>query len=102
VPGGLGAGFSPWVVCKGKWGWSVLRFDNEKVCMNGVVHQTRTDAAAALVRYEQLRQGEMFDLARRSGSVDHCPYCDGAGRLPDRTGGGHHRCRHCRGTGVTS
>lgn len=28
-----------------------------------------------------------------------CPECHGEGRLPDRTGGGHHRCRNCRGTG---
>jgi len=28
-----------------------------------------------------------------------CPECAGDGRLPDKTGGGHHRCRECDGTG---
>ena len=28
-----------------------------------------------------------------------CPECAGYGRLPDKTGGGHHRCRECDGTG---
>lgn len=28
-----------------------------------------------------------------------CPDCQGDGRLPDKTGGGHHRCKKCEGTG---
>lgn len=28
-----------------------------------------------------------------------CPDCMGEGRLPDKTGGGHHRCKKCEGTG---
>ena len=28
-----------------------------------------------------------------------CPECAGDGRLPDKTGGGRHRCRECDGTG---
>jgi hypothetical protein len=28
-----------------------------------------------------------------------CADCDGDGRLPDKTGGGHHRCKACGGTG---
>lgn len=30
-----------------------------------------------------------------------CPACDGDGRIPDKTGGGHHgTCQTCHGTGV--
>ena len=29
-----------------------------------------------------------------------CPECAGDGRLPDKTGGGHHRCRECAGKGT--
>lgn len=28
-----------------------------------------------------------------------CPDCMGEGRLSDKTGGGHHRCKKCEGTG---
>ena len=28
-----------------------------------------------------------------------CEKCGGEGRLPDKTGGGHHRCRECAGNG---
>ena len=28
-----------------------------------------------------------------------CPDCSGDGRLPDKTGGGHHRCKACDGSG---
>ena len=28
-----------------------------------------------------------------------CQQCGGEGRLPDKTGGGHHRCKECDGTG---
>ena len=28
-----------------------------------------------------------------------CPTCSGDGRLPDKTGGGHHRCKACDGSG---
>lgn len=28
-----------------------------------------------------------------------CRECDGDGRLPDKTGGGHHQCKACKGTG---
>ena len=31
-----------------------------------------------------------------------CQQCGGEGRLPDRTGGGHHRCKACDGTGTVS
>ena len=31
-----------------------------------------------------------------------CQQCGGEGRLPDRTGGGHHRCKSCNGTGSIS
>lgn len=30
---------------------------------------------------------------------DACPDCHGEGRLPDKTGGGHHTCNACHGSG---
>jgi len=33
------------------------------------------------------------------GPQEKCLACDGDGRIPDKTGGGHHRCKACSGRG---
>lgn len=33
--------------------------------------------------------------------ADACPDCGGVGSIRDKTGGGHHRCKTCQGTGRT-
>ena len=38
-------------------------------------------------------------IAISAGFERTCQQCGGEGRLPDRTGGGHHKCRACEGTG---
>ena len=48
---------------------------------------------------EKMEQGEVAPTTVSTTVERTCPECDGYGRLPDKTGGGHHRCRECDGTG---
>lgn len=50
-------------------------------------------------------QGYLADLKARAEEgreePPSCPACDGDGRIPDKTGGGHHgTCKTCGGTGT--
>ncbi len=47
---------------------------------------------------EKMEQGEVAPTVSTTAERT-CPECAGDGRLPDKTGGGHHRCRECDGTG---
>ena len=42
---------------------------------------------------------EFFVVRQPQSRTKPCPACEGDGRLPDRTGGGHHRCKDCGGSG---
>ncbi len=47
---------------------------------------------------EKMEQGEVAPTVSTTAERT-CPECAGDGRLPDKTGGGRHRCRECDGTG---
>jgi len=68
--------------------------------------QLRAMAEADVRRAQQPEYGAVDpvtgELAPQTISTDverTCHKCGGEGRLPDKTGGGHHRCGECHGTG---
>ena len=71
--------------------------------------QTAADAPAVVFPPLPLQQPEYGavdpvtgELAPQTISADverTCHKCGGEGRLPDKTGGGHHRCGECHGSG---
>lgn len=63
-------------------------------------------------RAQEQREGESVEFVRSDGSrarvlgdglvieAGVCPACDGDGRIPDKSGGGHHgTCPLCGGSG---
>ena len=50
---------------------------------------------------EPVADAMLEDLAEEGVIITlaECAECHGEGRLPDKTGGGHHKCKACNGTG---
>ena len=100
VPGGLGVGYTNAVVTNsgGTWGWA-MHDARGRAMGHGTVYSSRHECAARLHWYPDLAPQnvrEFLDTAT-------CSACDGDGRIPDRSGGGHHgRCPACEGSGVVA
>ena len=73
---------------------------------DGMTDEEAADALVAAVFEDELpvnmleAAADMATPATIATDVDvTCADCGGEGRLPDRTGGGQHRCKACAGTG---
>ena len=65
------------------------------------MHEAELEAEARDDDYDAMieRAEAAVECARETGTV--CPSCAGDGRIPDKSGGGHHGvCPECGGTGV--
>ena len=76
-------------------------FEGRYVCEDGADAETYMEVVHGETRCPRFAASDAGDDVVDELATDPwlCPDCHGEGRLPDKTGGGHHKCKACDGTG---